>query len=123
MPLIMIIEDDEQMRSLLQEMLEREGYEVLLAANGKEAMDRFGDKPVKLIITDILMPGMDGVEVITRLRRQKPTPAIVAISGGGAYLQAKDCIEWAKSLGVEHTFTKPFDRKVFLATVKGIMAR
>jgi CheY-like chemotaxis protein len=123
MPHILVIEDDDQMRNMIQKMLERAGYDVIAAAGGSEAMAKFDKQQIKLIVTDILMPNMDGVEVITKLRRRKPTPTIVAISGGGAYLQARDCIEWAKSLGVEHTFTKPFDRKAFMKVVKAAMDR
>lgn len=119
---ILIIEDDEQMRKMLQRWLERAGFEVRVSGDGQEAMAAFQPGETKLVVTDIVMPDMDGVEVITRLRRQKPSPRIVAISGGGSYLAATDCLEWARNLGVEHAFTKPFDHDAFLQVVQDIMA-
>lgn len=83
MPLILIIDDDDQIREMLRQMLERAGYEVTDAPNGKVAMKLYREQPADLIITDLIMPGKEGIETIIELRRDFPEVKIIAISGGG----------------------------------------
>jgi len=64
-------------------MLEREGFDIIVASNGKEGMKLFEKDPVDLVITDIIMPEKDGIEVILALRKDYPDVPIIAMSGGG----------------------------------------
>jgi hypothetical protein len=80
---LLVIDDDEQYRVMVKRMLEAGGHEVLDASNAATGHDLFvGEKP-DLVITDILMPGTDGIELITRFIAERPDVPIIAISGGG----------------------------------------
>ena len=120
MPLILIIEDDEQTRTLLRMMMEREGYQVIEAGDGNEALERFRENAVDLVITDILMPVRDGIETIRDLRRERPGVRIIAISGGGRD-GALDFLPVAKQLGADRTFQKPTRRAELVGAVKEIL--
>lgn len=114
---ILVIDDEDQFRLMLRHMLEKEGYEILEAANGKEAVKMLRTAIPDLVITDILMPEMDGIEIILQLHREYPQLKIFAISGGGGvypeqYLQA------AKTFGAIKIFEKPFERAELLAAIK-----
>ena len=105
---ILIIDDEEQTRSVFKEMLGRFGYEVLEASNGEEGLVLQREKTADLIIMDIFMPHKEGLETIREMRREFPEVKIIAISGGGliepdpdAYLNA------AKQLGAMCALQKP----------------
>jgi CheY-like chemotaxis protein len=121
MAAILVIDDDEQTAALLRQMLERAGYEVLSANNGAEAVKLLERHDVKVIVTDILMPGMDGMELILKLKFEKKAPIIVAVSGGGKYYGAGECLTWARNLGIQHTFAKPIPRTAFLNKIRELM--
>ncbi len=117
---ILIIEDDVQIREMLRQTMEREGYEVVDAPNGKVAMKLQREKPAALIITDLIMPEKEGIETIRELRQDFPEVKIIAMSGGGqigpeAYLRI------AKSLGAMRAFTKPIEREVLLEAVRELL--
>jgi DNA-binding response OmpR family regulator len=116
---ILIIDDDPQMVAMLRQSLKAAGYEnVLVAGDGRAAMKLFEAHSVRLIVTDIFMPNMDGMEVILKMRvtNEEPTP-IIAISGGGRFAAAGEVLAWAQNLGIQHTFSKPINRQEFLAKV------
>jgi CheY-like chemotaxis protein len=75
---------------------------------------------VDLVITDVLMPDGDGLEVITSLRRVAPLTRVLAVSGGGNHLRATDCLAFAKGLGAHGVLMKPFNRAQLLAAVNKI---
>ena len=83
MALILIIDDDDQIRRVLRKTLERDGYDVADAPNGKEGIRLYRENPADLVITDIIMPEKEGIETIRELRRDFPEVKIIAISGGG----------------------------------------
>ena len=114
MPRILVIEDDEQTRGLLREMLERAGYEVADVANGDLGLKKQRENPCQLVITDILMPDKEGIETIMELRKDDPRVPIIA--GGLDYLAV------AKNLGARRTFAKPVDRRELLAAVADELA-
>ena len=80
---ILIIDNDVQILNMLRQTLEREGYDVLKASNGKQGIRLHREEPVDLIITDIIMPEKEGIETILELKRDYPDVKIIAISGGG----------------------------------------
>lgn len=118
---ILIIDDDDQSLSFFQEVLLREGHEVVTAHNGMEAERRFQESGADVVITDILMPDRDGIETIIGLRRQDPKVKIIAVSGGGR-VGPSSYLETAALLGARHTFTKPVDRRDLVAAVKELIA-
>jgi len=80
---IMIIEDDEEMRSLLKDFFEEEGFETDSVSNGVDALQMFSKDHFDLVITDIRMPGLTGLDILPRIRRLKPeTPVIVMTAYG-----------------------------------------
>lgn len=117
---ILIIDDEVQIREVLTQILTRDGYEVVNAANGKIGMKLCREQPVDLIITDIIMPEKDGIEMILELRHDFPDLKIIAISGGGR-LGPDGYLEMAQKLGAHRTFFKPFNRKEILDAVKELL--
>ena len=118
---ILVIDDDTQVRQMLRQMLEREGYEVVDAGDGKEGMKLYRQAPTDLIITDIIMPEKEGVETIIELKRDFPDVKIIAISGGSRALEAQNCLSYVRGLRVAHVFTKPFDRKELLDAIQKLL--
>ena len=117
---ILIIEDDVQIREMLRQTMEREGYEVVDAPNGKVAMKIQREKPAALIITDLIMPEKEGIETIRELRQDFQDIKIIAISGGGR-LGPEEYLDMAKMLGAQRTFAKPIERKVLLDAVRELL--
>jgi len=116
---ILVIDDDEQMRILLRQVMEWAGYEVMEAGDGREGMLKQRKQQADLVITDLIMPEQEGLETITSLRKEYPHIKIIAISGGGrigpdAYLQA------AQELGTDRVFSKPVDVRELAATRKDL---
>ena len=106
---------------MLRETLERSGYEVVEASNGKEGIRIYREKPTDLIITDLLMPVMPGSRVISKLRDDFPDLKIIAISGGGSLYGSENYLNFAKELGAQRILEKPFQRKKLLRAVKEIL--
>src|SRR5271167_263239 len=78
---ILVIDDDPDMRAMLEQTLKSAGHEVILAADGREGVLRHGTSPADLVITDIYMPKQDGLETIREFRRRFPKVSIIAMSG------------------------------------------
>ena len=117
---IIIIDDDVQILNMLRQMLEREGYDVAEASNGKQGIRLYREEPVGLIITDIIMPEKEGIETISELKRDYPDVKIIAISGGGR-IDPEVYLDMAKKLGAQRTFTKPVERKQLLNAVRDLL--
>jgi PAS domain S-box-containing protein len=114
---ILVVDDEEGVRSLLRAVLEDGGYQVSEAAEGKEAIRRALSEPVELVITDLVMPGQEGIETIQVLRRRVPEVGIIAISGafGGQFLAT------AKILGADAVLDKPVSAELLLAKVGEVL--
>ena len=117
---ILAIDDDIEIREMLKQLLERAGYEVLVAPDGKEALKLHHANPVNLIITDIVMPEKEGLETIMEFQRQSPGVKIIAISGGGK-IAADEYLNLAQMLGAQKTFSKPFELKKLLEEVRELL--
>ncbi|MEE8189246.1 MAG: response regulator [Kiloniellales bacterium] len=114
---ILIIDDEDELRSTLRHMLEHDGHEVTEAANGAEGLRHYERESPDLIITDIIMPEKEGVETILALKRADPDLPIIAISGGGR-LSATDFLSMAKKLGARQALSKPFRRSELMDAVQ-----
>jgi len=99
---VLVIDDEEAVRAYLRLILEREGHEVWEAEDGAAGIDRVREHAPDLVITDLVMPRMGGLETIRELRRGYPQVRIVAISGFGN----EDNMQLARSLGADHVWTK-----------------
>jgi len=118
---ILIVDDDEQIRNMLRMTLERAEYEVVEAGDGVEAVAVYKAQDIDLVITDIVMPEKEGIELIMELKGINPAVAIIAISGGGR-INPEDYLKWARRFGVDDTFSKPVDRQKLLAAVANLLA-
>jgi two-component system response regulator (stage 0 sporulation protein F) len=105
MATILIIEDEEPIRALLRFALEAAGYVVTEAANGREGLERYRQRPTDLIITDIAMPELNGLDMLLELTRQFLYAKVIAISGAGG---EQNVLDVAKLFGARQTFQKPF---------------
>ena len=113
---ILIVDDDQRFRRMLRTMLEKEGYQVAEAANGEEGLKRFSKAPVDLVITDIIMPGKEGIETMVEILAADPEVRFIVVSGGNWYGSEAE-FEMARSLGAR-TLKKPFKRKDMLSMIK-----
>lgn len=102
------MEDNEDLRSMLKQMLEKRNHKIIEASNGREAINKFKSVLTDLVITDILMPEQDGIQLIMELKKKKPELLIIAISGGGKIGPA-NYLDIARVLGADAVFTKPFN--------------
>ncbi|MBP1667777.1 MAG: hypothetical protein H6Q21_143 [Bacteroidetes bacterium] len=113
---ILVVDDNQMMRKLIKNLFPGEEFEITEATNGMEGLDFVKQNPVDLIITDIVMPKMEGIELIMNLRRDFPKIKIIAISGGKPYY-----LYMAKKLGIDGIFTKPLNHQSFLQAVKRVI--
>jgi len=113
---ILIADDEEQIRIMLKQMLEQEGYEVHAVENGEDGMKMVAKNEYDLVITDMIMPVKDGLKFIMELIRDYPDMNILAISGGGA-IKADRYLTMASYLGDIATLEKPFKRDEFMSII------
>lgn len=112
---ILLIEDDPQVRLLLRQLLEGEGHVVLQASNGRQGLRIAQMTSPDLVITDVLMPDKDGLEVTVGLHRESPATRIIAFSGS---TEEVDYLAVAKILGAHRTLKKPLAVSDFLDAVE-----
>lgn len=115
---ILIIEDDDTLRAILNHVLVEEGYKVLTASNGLKAINILQKEIPDLIITDIIMELSDGIEIIMHAKKNYPTCKIIAVSGRG---NADKYLDTAFNLGADHIFTKPFSLPDLIVTVNKLL--
>lgn len=120
-PTILLIDDDPDLRSMLRRTLVRGGYAVQEAENGREGLKVLANSPVDLVVTDIIMPDMEGIELILQLRRTRPDLRVIAMSAGGR-ISPDSYLDLAKRSGAVRTLTKPFNLVDFLNVVKETLA-
>ena len=115
---ILVVDDEHNIRDLASLYLQKEGFSVETAANGKDAVARFGDVQPAMVILDVMMPGMDGFEVCRELRRTSDVPILMVT----ARSEDVDKIVGLE-LGADDYMTKPFNPREMVARVKAILRR
>lgn len=115
---ILAIEDDENLRTLLARMLQRAGYRVVTAIHGRDGLQRLKEQPFDLVVTDMLMPEMDGIELMRVLRTEQPTLPVIAISGVEEWAEY---LRIAKNLGARATLQKPVAAAALVAAVHQVL--
>ena len=116
---ILVVDDESRMRKLVRDFLEREGFEVLEAGDGVEAMDLFyEEKEVALVILDVMMPKMDGWQTLREIRQTSQVPVIMLT----ARSEERDELQGFK-LGVDEYISKPFSPKILVARVEAVLRR
>ena len=113
---ILLVEDERLARTCIRDLLEEAGYSVAEASDGVEGLEACSDASYDLVITDMLMPRRDGVELIRALKNRHAQTPILAISGGGR-VPGDLCLALAGNLGASATLAKPFSRDDLLAAV------
>ncbi len=119
-PKVLVVDDDDIFRGYVGTLLEMEGYDVLQAHNGFKALDVLRHEPVDLVVTDLIMPGMEGLETILHLQKDRSDLPIVAMSGFPG-LDGEQYLKSALQFGARAAFSKPFDSIEFLETVTEIV--
>lgn len=117
---VLLVEDDNDVRQMVYQILTRDGYDVQQTCNGREALDAFREQPADLVITDLIMPEKEGLEMIRDLVSEFGKVKIIAISGGGR-LDPGDYLRTARVFGAKKTIHKPFGRTELLDAVKEVM--
>jgi CheY-like chemotaxis protein len=105
---ILVIDDDLEISALLKRALSGNSHYVQTASNGREGLRLLGESPYDIVITDIIMPEVDGFEVIMAIKKMPLHPRIIAISGGSAGIPKDDLLMVAKAMGVHRILQKPF---------------
>ncbi len=111
---VLVIEDDDGLRRVLEYNLQEEGYAVITAAEGPLGLRAFDDARIDLVLTDVRMPGMDGIEALTRIKAMHPDLPVVVLTAHGTIDSAVE----AMKLGAFDYLTKPVDRDQLRSTVK-----
>ena len=105
---ILVVDDEEDVRVMLKTALHREGCNVSTAASGREALALYKNEGFDLVITDMVMPDVSGIDLIMELRNLNAEINIIAISGGGGITGRFEYLPIAKLIGANHIFSKPF---------------
>jgi len=121
---ILVVDDVDGVRRELTLLLEEEGYDVDQAANGKEALNFLQEYPIDLVVTDILMPDVDGIILIKEIKEKYPQIKVIAISGGGKLIKLEgehNYLSSAKLIGANAVLKKPFNSDELLVLVKSLL--
>jgi DNA-binding NtrC family response regulator len=113
---ILIIDDAEIDRMILEEILTQAGYEVTTAADGVQGLERFHENPTEVVISDMVMPGKMGQDVIWEIKEASPDTEIVAVSGGGDFGVEME-LSLARDVGATYALSKPFNRDMVIEVV------
>lgn len=105
---ILLIDDDDVFRAAVAAMLTAAGHEVEATAKGSAALAAHAHRPCDVVVTDVLMPEMDGIEILRALRAGASPPSIVMMTGGSVLL-GRDFLDAARMLGADATIAKPFN--------------
>ncbi|MEA2311708.1 MAG: hypothetical protein QOE28_1676 [Solirubrobacteraceae bacterium] len=117
-PRILLVDDEQPIQTLLSFPLQRDGYEVVQASDGREALDRFTEQAFDLVVLDVMLPRMDGLEVCRRLRARSSVP-IIMLTAKSEEIDKVLGLE----LGADDYITKPFSMREFRSRVKAALRR
>jgi DNA-binding response OmpR family regulator len=115
---ILLVDDEQSIQTLLSYPLRKEGYEVVQAADGQQALDRFGEDSFDLVVLDLMLPGLDGLEVCRRLRSRSSVP-IIMLTARSEEIDKVLGLE----LGADDYITKPFSLREFSSRIKATLRR
>ena len=118
---ILLVDDDLAISDMLRMYFEADGFAVEVANNGKAALKLLDSSPFDLLITDMFMPDMDGLELIKELRQKHNHIKIIAVSGGGSMLSPEVFLKIAQHRGVARTFEKPYECRDLVQAAKDIL--
>jgi CheY-like chemotaxis protein len=119
---ILVVDDEPSVLKAYGKILRKAGHEVLEAANGREALDVVQRDSVDLIVIDVFMPDVDGVEFTIRLKNETPDSKIIVVSGGGT-IGKDDALELASRIGADRTLGKPFSADELIGAASEVLAQ
>jgi CheY-like chemotaxis protein len=117
---VLLIDDDVDVRTALATWLRRHGHDVVEAGDGGEGLERLEAAAFDIVVTDIIMPDVEGIETIMRIRKAYPTMPVIAISGGGSG-EPSHTLRPASRLGAHATLRKPFRPSVLGETIDRLL--
>ncbi len=117
-PSILVVDDDPNISQLVKLYLEKEGYEVRTAGRGDDAVNEFSRLPPDLMVLDVMLPGMDGYQVLRSIRKSSAIPVIMLTARDETFDKVLGL-----ELGADDYITKPFDAKELVARVKAVLRR
>jgi len=115
---ILVVDDEKVVRDLVRYVLKEEGYKVLTASNGRAALGRMSHSDTDLVLLDIKMPGIDGLQVLERIRRYSDIPVII-LTG----IDEITSLDKALGIGADDYITKPFSKRELIARIKAKLRR
>ena len=116
---IMVVDDEQRMRKIINDFLTKDGYSVVEACDGEDALDKFySDSDIDLILLDIMMPKLDGWGVLKEIRKESKVPIIMLTARGD---ESDELLGF--DLGVDEYITKPFSPKILVARVEAVLRR
>jgi CheY-like chemotaxis protein len=118
---ILVIDDDKLMCLALARILVSAGYDVTQAYNGEEGLQKYRGGKFDLVITDLIMPDKEGIQIIRELRKEDTSIRIIAMSAGGRG-GATDYLKWARLMGAKLCLSKPIRREELLTAVTTVLA-
>jgi len=118
-PTVLLVDDEESVQKVLTYPLEREGYRVVQARDGEQALDRYRDEHVDLVILDLMLPRLDGLAVCRRLREERSAVPIIMLTARGDEGDKVLGLE----LGADDYITKPFSIREFMSRVRALLRR
>ena len=118
---ILVIEDHDDTRDVLDMLLRTEGYEVTLASDGQDGLDKYRQRPADIVLVDVFMPRKNGVDTIRELVRDYPDAVCIAMSADGDPMR-RNALEFAREAGARLTLRKPIEPWVLLRTLEGVVA-
>lgn len=119
---ILVADDQENIRTLLEQRLRAAGHTVQVAGSAKEGCAALKQRTFDLVITDVLMPDGDGLDLIAELKKAQPSARVLAISGGGRYVEGDDCLKMARGFGAHAIVMKPFTWEQLAAGIEQAFA-
>lgn len=120
---ILVIEDAPLVRRAVRAVLERAGHVVSEAANGTEGLARLAEQPADLVIADIWMPELDGIQFLKQARQRFPLTWIVVMSGGGPMMPLEQSATLAETFGADAVLYKPFEDDDLLACLGPLLGQ
>jgi DNA-binding NtrC family response regulator len=117
---VLVIDDEPALREILSQVLVTAGHRVVGAGNGKEASKALTSSAFDVVLTDVIMPEKDGMQVISEVRKKFPEVRIIAMSGGG-HVSRDQYLKIAKGLGAHAVLEKPFANQKLLDTIEALL--
>ena len=117
---VLVVDDEKGLRAVMRRTLEGQGYRVVEAADGNQALEVLRRERPDLVISDIIMPECDGIEAILAMKKESPATKVLAISGGGR-VHAMDLLALAPRAGADDTLDKPFRQSELLKRVADLI--